>query len=352
VDENHVHLMGVSDGGTGAYFFALRSATAWSAFFPFNGAPQVLANPAVGADGELYATNLAAKPIYAINGGRDQLYPIPAVRPYLMLFGAAGASVTFRPQWEAGHDTSWWPEERPRVEAFEAGHPRDPLPDRLSWRTERTDRYNRLHWLVIDALGGGRSESRLEDPNTIELEQPFDFGLRVDSTKDARQVIGVIEGTTAEALGLKKGDLLVEIDGLAIQTVADIARAVEGHKAGTPLRFAVDRRGQRVAMQAEFPPPPKPPTRENAFRRSRASGRVDLVRAGNTIEAKTTGVAAFTVLLSPAKFDLDQPIRVVVNGRPAFEGKVEKSVATLLKWAARDNDRTMLFAAELKVEVP
>jgi hypothetical protein len=28
---------------------------------------------------------------------------------------------------------------------------------------------------------------------------------------------------------------------------------------------------------------------------------------------------------------------------------VEASVATLLKWAARDNDRTMLFGAELPI---
>jgi hypothetical protein len=41
----------------------------------------------------------------------------------------------------------------------------------------------------------------------------------------------------------------------------------------------------------------------------------------------------------------------VTNGRVAFEGKVEKSVATLLKWAGHDNDRTMLFGAELKIEV-
>ncbi len=26
---------------------------------------------------------------------------------------------------------------------------RDPLPERIIWETERTDRYNRLHWLVL-----------------------------------------------------------------------------------------------------------------------------------------------------------------------------------------------------------
>ena len=45
-----------------------------------------------------------------------------------------------------------------------------------------------------------------------------------------------------------------------------------------------------------------------------------------------------------------QRVIVKVNGRVAFEGRVETSVATLTKWAARDNDRTMLFGAELKIK--
>ena len=85
------------------------------------------------------------------------------------------------------------------------------------------------------------------------------------------------------------------------------------------------------------------------FERRAASGRVDLVRTGNTVEATTRGVAAFTLLVSPDAFDLSQPIKVTSNGKVVFEGKVQPSVATLLKWAARDNDRTMLYAAEIPI---
>ena len=65
----------------------------------------------------------------------------------------------------------------------------------------------------------------------------------------------------------------------------------------------------------------------------------------------THGVRAFALLLSPSKFDFRQPIRVIANGRPVFDRKVEPSVATLLKWAARDNDRTMLFGAENEIDL-
>jgi hypothetical protein len=40
---------------------------------------------------------------------------------------------------------------------------------------------------------------------------------------------------------------------------------------------------------------------------------------------------------------------VEVNGAVAHDAVVVPSVATLLKWAAIDDDRTMLFAAEISV---
>jgi pimeloyl-ACP methyl ester carboxylesterase len=87
------------------------------------------------------------------------------------------------------------------------------------------------------------------------------------------------------------------------------------------------------------------------FTRPTRPGRVDLVRTGNTVQATTRGVSAFTLLLSPDTFNFNQPIKVMANGRTLFEGRVERDLKTLLKWAARDNDRTMLYAAELKIKL-
>ena len=85
------------------------------------------------------------------------------------------------------------------------------------------------------------------------------------------------------------------------------------------------------------------------YLRARPSARVDLVRRGNAVEMTTRGVAELTLLLSPDVFDFSQPIVVTANGHVVAERRVDASVATLVKWAARDNDRTMLFGAELHV---
>jgi predicted esterase len=237
VDESLIYITGFSDGGTGAYFFGMREPTLFSAILPLHGHIGVLENPAVGADGRMFPLNLGNRPLFITNGGRDPLYPVANTSRYIEGLKRGGVALTFRPLMDVGHDTSWWPAERATIERFIAEHPREPHPARLSWETERTDRYNRIDWLVVEKIEG-------------------------------------------------------------------------------------------------------------------SSGRVDLLRRENTIEATTRGVRSFRLLLSPDALDFLRAVTVTLNGREAFKGMVAKEPAVLLKWAARDNDRTRLYAAELTIEVP
>ena len=256
VDENRVVVSGVSDGGTGAFYLAMRDTTPYAAFLPLNGYVLVLRNPDLEIRGSLFLNNLRNKPLYIVNGGKDPLYPIAAVEPSVGFLNEAGVPIAYRPRPDAGHDTSWWPDLKDDFETFVRTHPRVPLPDKLTWEVAETRTWNRAHWLVIDALGTTPGDARLDDVN------------------------------------------------------------VSG--------------GQKI-----FP--------------NGRSGRVDLVRTGNTVVASTRGVKEFTLLLSPDQFDFSRNVVVQVNGRVAFDGRVEKNVETLRKWAARDNDRTMLFGAEIKI---
>jgi hypothetical protein len=88
------------------------------------------------------------------------------------------------------------------------------------------------------------------------------------------------------------------------------------------------------------------------FAREKPSGRVDAVRKGNNFDVKTRGVQQFTVLLSPDVVDFAKTVRVTVNGTVAHDAIVKPDAATLLTWAARDHDRTMLYGSELHVVVP
>lgn len=168
IDESHIYITGISDGGTGTYFLAMRNATMWSACMPLNGHPLVLANSSLGTDGQLYIGNLVNCPIQAVNGGRDQLYPASSVEPFVNMMKAAGVDFTWHVYPEARHDTSWWPMEQGVYEEFVAKHPRPAHPVKVSWETERTDKYNRYAWLVIRELGARPSDVTLDDVNTFQ----------------------------------------------------------------------------------------------------------------------------------------------------------------------------------------
>jgi acetyl esterase/lipase len=261
VDENRVAVAGVSDGGTGAFYIAMRNTTPFASFLTLNGNMLVLRSEDIRA-GDLFPNNLRNKPWFVVNGGRDPLYPASSVGPYLDHLKTKGVDLVYKPQPNGVHNTAWWPEVKDSFEAFVRNHPRKPLAETVTWETNGKPIDNRAGWLVIDKLAPrGRNEPDLPDVNLLNDVGPMIF----DNTHP--------------------------------------------------------------------------------------SGRVDLVRSGNTVTATTRGVAEFTLLVSPDAFDLSQPVKVEANGRTVFNGRVEPSVATLLKWAARDNDRTMLFVAELRISL-
>jgi len=259
VDENRVAVAGVSDGGTGAYYIAMRDTTPYASFLPLNGFIMVLTSV---TSADLFPNNLRNKPFFVVNGGRDPLYPMRAVEPSLNHLKTHGVQVEYHPQMNGVHNTAWWPDVVNSFEAFVFSHPRNPLPDKLTWQSAATRVDSRADWLIIDKLAPRSTrDAPLEDLNR--------FG--------------------------------------------DIGKLM--------------------------------------FENTEPNGRVDLVQTGNTVKATTRGVAEFTLLLSPDVFDFSKAVRIETNGNVAFEGTVAKSVETLSKWAAHDNDRTMLFGAELHVKV-
>jgi GGDEF domain-containing protein/predicted esterase len=152
VDENRVVAFGSSDGGTGVYFLGFREVTQWASFLPFIGYPGVLLNPGTGTDGLIHIANLTNKPLFIVSGETDRLYPARLMTGFLESFEEVGVGFVFTVK-PGGHNTSWWPEEEDNIERFIEANPRDPHPDRVLWATERTDRYNRAHWIVIDEVG-------------------------------------------------------------------------------------------------------------------------------------------------------------------------------------------------------
>ena len=136
-----------------------------------------------------------------------------------------------------------------------------------------------------------------------------------------------------------------------MSSVDDLRSELIGFSPGDELPIGVDHDGRRLELVATYPDIWTEQERP-AFQHQRWSGLVEVTRDGNTVVVSSERVVRFTLLLSPDRFDFSQPVRVVTNGVISHGAVIEPSVETMLRWAAIDQDRSMLFGAELEIEVP
>lgn len=346
VDENRVVVSGVSDGGTASYYVAMRDTTPYASFLPLIGSLMQLAARHFNL-GDVYPNNLKNKPFFVVNTARDILYPTRAIDPVVRNLQRAGVTVDYRPR-DGEHDTAWWPDVREDFERFVREHPRAPYPDTLTWQSGRDDSFNRAHWLVIDDLATASSAPLQPDVNQIPTPRALAFGVLSSGSTITR----VVPDSDAARSGLKNRDVLIEVNGSRIGPDAELDTVLDTCcRQTTSLALTVERGGERISLRGVLTGKSQYGDTVPMFPRRRPNGRVDLVKSGNIVRATTSGVRAFTLLVSPDAFDLRQPVTVEVNGQIAASQRVEPDVATLLKWAAVDNDRTMLFAAEIRVRV-
>lgn len=152
VDPNRCTLTGLSDGGTGTFYHALKAPTPWAAFLPLIGHPWVLGNRAEGVDGDIFASTAAGRAFFVVNGRDDALYPAGSLVSYVDLLRRAGAELRFETR-PGGHSVRWWPEMASSFTRFRRAHPRDPHPAHLAWETGDPERFGRVFGLVIHEIG-------------------------------------------------------------------------------------------------------------------------------------------------------------------------------------------------------
>ena len=274
VDENRVVVSGVSDGGTGAYWVAMRETTPFASFLPLNGYWMVLASGDID-DGMLFANNLRNKPLFAVNGGRDRLYPTAIVDPHIAHLKRGGVTLDYHPQPEAGHNTAWWPEVKDTFETFVREHPRVPLPDTLTWETGRATTAQPR------ALARHRQARRAAGRREVAAGSQRDgdaAGARLRRPRGrARGSIASMPGSNAERLGLKAGDGVVRLNDQPIPTGLDIAEALEDVAPGTPITLLVARNNAPVELSGSYDPKvaPVPPRHLFAARRAGGTRRSD-----------------------------------------------------------------------------
>lgn len=109
----------------------------------------------------------------------------------------------------------------------------------------------RVGQLVVTLAGDGRASGlglvgvapRVIRGGRARLGVVLAFGV------EGAVVGSVREGTPAALSGLRAGDRILEIDGEAVPTRADAARAIRAREAGESVRLLLDRSGERLLVE-------------------------------------------------------------------------------------------------------
>ncbi len=114
----------------------------------------------------------------------------------------------------------------------------------LTW--ERTQDCAGLKPGLADAVFG------VAAPQEPEIEQPR-LGLLLEDSEQGVRVGPVVKGSVAEAAGVRKNDLLIEIAGREVQGKEDVIAIVQRQIPGNWLPLKVKRGKRTLALVAKFP---------------------------------------------------------------------------------------------------
>lgn len=160
VDENRVHLHGVSRGGHMAWDLGVRHSDQFASLVPAIGGPTWVVSG--GRNNLRLVENLYATPIRQLQGSQDDARLLRNLRQSFDRIQAAGNDDAMLIEFpELGHsyrtDTVDWPE-------FFGSHPRNPWPNSITYHTARKQNPRRS-WLRVEKLTKAMDET---------------FGIKVD----------------------------------------------------------------------------------------------------------------------------------------------------------------------------
>jgi S-formylglutathione hydrolase FrmB len=334
VDPDRVVVAGMSDGGSGCFHLAAHDPDPYASFVAI--VPHPALTQLVG--GALFGAGLGARPVWAVNGGKDPLYPSAQVEALVGKLREAGMRVDWRDVPEGGHDLASWEEKQAEILAFVAANPRPAAPDVVAFETSSRHETRRAWVRLVEARADAPADAGLSSTRVAPLAVPQPkLGVTLDNRFEGEgvRIQEVVAGAPADKAGFRAGDVLTKVGDQAVPGGPggfDALRAYLaslGSKAG---RFEVKRGEETVVIEATpaGPPVDDAPSAHVEARVVAGEG------SERRIDVRTRGVGAFALDLAPPRWRPGERLRVVVNGKTAYEGVPDADPALLLSEASRE----------------
>lgn len=343
VDADRIACAGFSDGASGCYHLLLHHPEPFCCFLALMGQP--LVTRLMG--GPSAAANAGSRPVWAIHGGKDTLYPTAQMKPLMDELKAAGCDLTWGDRPDTGHDFTALPAEWEAMKAFWDAHPRAAKSE-VRWQSSVPWLDGRCDWVEVMETAAGAKGAEGLTAQLLAIPAP-EARPRLGVTLDTEyggpgvRIKEVEDGSAAANADVRPGDVLVEVEGQAIRTAQDLAilRSVLDTLTSEDRdgEFVFEREGERVEVKTRpaivaSDLVPREPQGPGA---GEPAGVVDArIVARDRIEIRTAGVKRLRLHLAADQVDLDKPLTVVINGKTRYEAVPKEHPAYVLTEAWRD----------------
>ncbi len=165
IDENHVYLTGISDGGTGVYYFSNFYQTPFSCYIPIIGSMETFLYQ---TNKQIYMDNYQGQSYYIVNGRKDEIFDINFIVPTINALKKVAQEVKFTIVDTSAHNLRWFPVLKDSIKNYADSHKRNPFPDLIKYSTEKPDTFCRKFWVKITKIGLKKGEINEELNTTIQ----------------------------------------------------------------------------------------------------------------------------------------------------------------------------------------
>ena len=313
INDNRIYMTGFSDGGSASFHFALTDPNLFAAFYPLNGfiavGSRLTKNPA-------YLPNMQNRHSRAINTDEDSLYPSTNMRLLMELSLQAGADLLYKEYWGIGHDFGYAGVDIPIMVEDMKNQARDIFRSNILWESSIPE-FNYCDWLEITKLDTLETPKEWQKEYNIKMENKrIQFGFYHDEKFEGMgvNVRDIIEGSTADSMGLKKDDIVIRMDGKDVENVKKLSELKTFKKRGDKVSLTVLREDKEVKLTGKFPEVEF----YDAFSYDLPSGAVKVKYWGNHFEIETSRVDELAIYIHPDMVNLENPVTVNINGKEVF----------------------------------